>query len=552
MKNTILFCFFSFISSALTAQRVLLINDLSFKNEKEKQAHVILKKSNKNPDSTLWAHCVAYQNETAYSDLTTLLRPILEKGQKDDVAQKNIKSQEKWIQNNVIEALFKIYIDEAKLNDLTNKRYNSSTAAIMLAYVFEKLNVGYVLTSEANQLAIFLGTNVNKQTLNIKNTSTNIDQYIDALKDLEIIEEGLLMTQSRAEIYANFKGNIAHQVTFEDATADIYLKVALQHIREKTFADALNAIEKSVFLQKEPWKEHIRGTILLKLTNQIKPNDFKTYQPFFELVYFPELEEKSLEFLMEQFNEQTEKNLVKNINLEKQQKMLRHYLERLGSYEEYCDQLKITHHTFSLDSYIFQGKKEAALKHADTVFMIAPRNIQLHSSFAGVLLKHFYSDLLLRGDFVKIETLTQQFYERFPFVKDNEKIKLVANAGKGYRIAYCLEDEHNAACVNDFYTLKDKSYEEMKVADAYLTETVFARMYSALCAYYFQKSNFKKGNEILEEGIKLCPNDSDLRRKYDTHKEYFKSESAIKVEYAEPKDFVLPPMPPPPVKKKKN
>lgn len=557
MKNILFLILCSAFFIKVNAQRVLTINDLSFDDEVEKRAFFCLKNNNQNADSILWAHCISYQNEAAFTKIVGFFAPIIQKATKDELSQKNIKAQEKWLQKNILEVAFKSYSDIATLSDFTQKKFNKSTATILLTYFFEKANLPYILTTEANQLDIYIGNFDTKQSIDLQSTRYNINNYIEALKTLDLVGEEKLMTQSNEDLYKQLKGREAHQISFKEAIADVYLKKTLQNIQSQSFEEALIAVNKSIFLQKEVWKDDLKAFILLKLTKQAKADDFKTFQPFFELVYYPNYAERSLEILFEEYNNQTQKNLITDVDIEKQYQMLNYFLKEFEQNEEVSKQIKIAHHSYCIDSYLYQGKKEQALKHADTTFTLAPRNVKLQSAFADMLIKEMLLNLMQQNDLIKHGKSSEELLLRFPFLKENSKVNLMIKIGEGMKISNCLFD-NNEACVKEFFAYKEANFEKMKEADEKACEEIFVKLYSSLCAYYYQNSLFEKGNKALEEGIKLFPNNEELKSKYESYKKEFESGNDIKVEYANPYDknfyLHLPPPPPPPskTKKKKN
>lgn len=556
MKNTLFFVLGFFLLVKVNAQRVLTINDLSFNDAKEKLAFQCLKKNAQNADSLLWVHCISYQSEPAFANITNFFSPIILKANKEELAQKNIKAQEKWLQKHIIDVAFKTYNDIATLNDFTQKKFNKSTASILLTYFFEKANLPYVLSAEANQLDVYIGNYDNKQKIDIQSTKFDVSSFVDALKELTIIDEESLMKKSNEELYADFKGREAHQISFNEATADVYLKKSIQYIQNQTLNEALIALNKSIFLQKEVWKDELKAIILIKLSSQVKANDFRSFQPYFELVHYPKFAEKSLEVLFEEFNNETQKNLITDVDIDKQYQMRNFFLKEFEHNEEITKQIKITHHSFCIDSYLYQGKKEQSLKHADTTFMLAPRNVKLQSAFADLIIKNMLLGLTQQNDLIKYGKTSEELLLRYPFLRENPKVNLMVKVGEGVSISNCLLLSNNEACVKEFFTFKEANYEKMKEVDSKACEEVFSNLYSSLCAYYYQISEFDKGNKALEEGIKLCPNNEELKRKYDSYKEEFESVKDIKVEYAKPtdKDFYLhlPPPPPPPLKTKKK
>lgn len=555
MKNILFLVLCSAFFVKANAQKVLTINDLSFNDGVEKRAFFCLKKNNQNADSILWVHCISYQNEAAFAKIVDYFEPIIQKATKDELSQKNIKAQEKWLHKNILEIAFKSYSDIATLSDFSQNKFNKSTATILLTYFFEKANLPYVLTTEANQLDIYIGNFDNKQNIGLQSTKYNVNNYVEALKMLDLVGEENLMTQSNDDLYKQLKGREAHQISFKEAIADVYLKKTLQNIQSQSFEEALIALNKSIFLQKEVWKDDLKGFILIKLSERVKANDFKSFQPLFELAYYAKYAENSKGALFEEFNDQTVKNLVTDINIEKQYQMLNYFLKEFEHDEEIVKQIKITHYSYCVDSYLYQGKKEQALKFADTVFTLAPRNVKLQSDFADVILRDLTVSSNLYIDPVNFLKNIDELKLRFSFLKENVKFNLLLQIGEAIKIAKCLENDKNAECVKEFYTFKENNYEKMKETNPKACEEVFTKLYSSLCAYYFQISEFKKGNEVLEEGLKLFPNDEELKGKHNSYKEEFESGKDIKVEYAKPNGKyygLYPPLPPPPLSKTKK
>jgi hypothetical protein len=375
--------------------------------------------------------------------------------------------------------------------------------------------------------------NINLHTDNTKYQ----ENYVAMLMNCQVIDEEKYGKENIENLYLEHEGSKIKTVSFSETIADFYVKKTLQNLENKEVKNSIYALEIANFFQKEAWKNDLRGILLTFLIADAKDSDLNSYLPLFELTYYPNFSEKIYTHLGEVFYRLTRKNLITDLDFDQQLKLLNFFRSHIDNQPEIEKQFLIIHYANTVDSYLFQEKKEKAFLYADTLFTIAPRNIQIQSAFTELVLQKVLGPLLVQQYYSKIELYTNQLVKRFPFIKENPQVQFVFQYAQALRISNCLEKDKNEACVSEFWQFKEENFESMRENNLVGTNSAFASLYSSLCAYYFQQSQFTKGNEILKEGIKLFPDDANLQRKYEAHKEYF-----------ELKDVKLPP----PIQVKKN
>jgi hypothetical protein len=538
MKKIILFTFL-FLAKAIIAQRVITFDDLVSDNAKEKKALISLKNNRSNPDTVLLTHCIVAGEATDYSTLLGIFDPIIKKGEKDKVKEKSSEAQQKWIQKNIVSSLFTKFNEAATLKSLVQNNFNWSTAAISLAYLCERMGLSYTLQAKPNHLECFLGNTDEKVSINLHTNNTKYQaNYVTMLLSCQVIDEEKYSKETLGNLYLEYEGSKTKTVSFSETVADFYFKKTLQSLENKEVKEAVHALEIANFFQKEAWKNDLRGILLTFLIADGKDSDLNSYLPLFELTYYPKFSEKIYTHLGEIFYRLTRKNLITDLDFDKQLKLLSFFRSHLGNQPEIEKDFLVIHYANTVDSYLFQEKKEKAFLYADTLFTLAPRNIQMQSAFTELVLQKVLGPLLVQQHYSKIELYANQLVTRFPFIKENPQVQFVFQYAQALRISNCLEKDKNEACVSEFWQFKAKNFESMRENNVVGTNSAFATLYSSLCAYYFQQSQFTKGNDVLKEGIKLFPDDANLQRKYEAHEEYFDLQDVV--------------VPPPPVKKKKN
>ncbi len=254
---------------------IVTFSDLKFHSAIEKKAYT---------------NFVQYQTDTleaflAVDDILSLEDAVYLRKKFEDICKelsakkiekKKINAQIKLAYTLVKTNCFKTYVQEEVLSStLLNGRYNEVTATILLALIFDRLHVPYLILDSSEEFCMIANPGPDEQKLEVGNpVHVTIEQtaefkktYVDFLRKTKKISDAEIRSHTFIELYDE-KSKEQRQITLKELLGLLYYFQSGRKLGLENVNSSLEMIQKGFYLYQTPYVQLLYLNILAKKMEQ--------------------------------------------------------------------------------------------------------------------------------------------------------------------------------------------------------------------------------------------------------------------------------------------
>jgi hypothetical protein len=508
MKRIFTTGLFLLIILHLSAQKIVLLDELNFHSDFEKFAFNDLEKSTSfdllfavNPSTTK-------KEKKSYQKQLTDFYSILEK---KNVRKKKTKRAVRTILWQVRKHFLKEYKENALFHQVFKDGiYNCVTASAIYALTLEHFNIPY----EIRELPTHTYIVVAPQTENIILESTDslgslyaIQQanFIRNIAKAKLIKETEISKNSVDNLYYKYMADEERTIDVKGLAGNLYYNESLQNLKEQSYLEALNLINKSLYLPPRPNAQYAKISAQLELASKANVENYQSLKYVFDLLEYKAYR-SATENNIKYYNHQiTKKYLIddfdKNAYLERHDYLVSQLdtVQFLALYNE----IQILHFKQLDYADYLREEVDTSMNYLNSAYQIAPNDLVIQN-----LIMEEITLILIDTRYEKRENRLNTYRKKFPFIEERSEVadislKIAAHKVKRAFNTYNLEEGLQ------YLEIFKEKLEETK-ANKNAQNDAIGIAYASIYDYYLDKMDNETAKKWLEKGLRKAPKSSEL------------------------------------------
>lgn len=508
---TILFPCFAFIGKVLSQDSLVLLNDVKYSSDFEKKAFdEYFRKKDKSVFLKLFLAVSPVVNEAASTSveerISSLTTSIKASGLEKKKPEKKIKS----VYDQVHNPLLKKYEIENRFYEIFQSgNYNCVSATALYALMFDRLEIPYEIKEEPTH--VYLLGYPNKENILVETTSPlhgyltfNDDyklNYVTTLKKQKVIgsDEADRSTVDALFNKYYFKNE---KITVENLVGIQYMNDAIFRKDHNELLKAYQQMEKAYLFYPSSRCEFllfILGTEVLS-KEKLDPKD--------KCALIAKLSRFKSQGITNDMIKGEFANLTQDVLFRDNNKKL-HYecyqiLKNQIKDKELNDEITYVYNYENGRAFYNQGNFSKSKPYFEKALAVQPNNVDLGSVFVNVLAKTIRPNSNNKN---ALDTLNS-YRSKYPSLDQNNNFKiLVASATL---IQFGDEYDKGKPEAGEKYKTQFESFlKDDPTLD--ISPVAIGKAYAAACSYYFTRGQKAKAKEYLLQGLKISPDNYELR-----------------------------------------
>lgn len=510
----------------LFSQKPIKPESLVFHSDLERQAFASKSESKVNIENAL-ALLLAVNPENTQEDVTavqTKIRQVIGLIEAQEVAGKKYKKASKAIFATVHDRLLRQYDIYAQFDDLfENGRYNCATASALYAIILEHFRFPYALVEKPDHVNVLLdpgGENIVIESTDPTRGLYAMDKkkIVESLVSMKLVSQASAFGKTAEQVYAEYFKETERKIDFRQLAGDLYNNAAIKAFDNDRQREALDLIEKSLYLNPSKLRDHTRLFILARLADTATDEKPENFRPYFALLEYEQMRELLKTKIKYRYSLLAEKYLVENYSAEKYAAFQAYFFKNLAAEPELLQEVKFIHHATYGRSLMLQYKEKEAFNQLDSAYTLKPDNLELQgvmTQVVGVQILKLINQPEQLGQ--ELDTLLS----KYPFLKNNPKIKEIQCYQKGLIVSRFFEDNNADEGFKALPAFEQK-VKDLTEKSGYAVE-VIGSVYASIHSYYVRKDDLGKAEEWLKKGMEEAPGSIDLKNKRDALDHYYRT-----------------------------
>jgi len=518
-SNSYLFIFLFLFSTAGFCQRdtsLIKFNDLSFKNDPEKDAFVKYNET-KNKVDVFDLLFISY-DRSKIGDRAKALEKINDcvSSLKKTISDKSEIKKVKITYDYVHKEFLKVYrLKNSFLDIFETGEYNCVSASALYAIIFSKLDIPYQIKETPTH--VYLIAYPNSSKILIETTapakgyyqfnSNFITKYVTTLYNSKIITKEEFETVSANDLF-NKHYFTSDNVSLLELAGLQYSNFAIYFMDENDLVKAKEEIKNAYFLFESERHKYLLKATLMALIDKNGYDDPNNIYNLAILCRFNNLKDKELsnEVIAYEFGKIINTQLIKNSDYDSFDKSYSKIINELRdsvlkgeiSYEYNYELARL--------GYLNSKGEAYQLLHLKAAYSHNPLNANLRSLILGT----FERSVEKFNDSKSIMEEAEIFVKAFSFFEEDEfflSVKSNCILDMAYRSYY-----YSDLSKGDAYL---KEFEELIKSNGTLTPTAnfVEKAYSQGASEYYRKGNYAKSKQLLKTGLIYAPNSFGLQQR---------------------------------------
>lgn len=409
------------------------------------------------------------------------------------------------------EAFLRKYELNNEFNDIFKSgQFNCVSASALYSLIFEELNIPFTIKETPTHVYIISYPETHRILVETTDPlqgyyvfdSRYKTNYVDKLKQNKII--------SNEEFSNNTIDHLFDKYYFSDGDIDLKKLVGIQYLNNGIFLfdegkeeEAFRQFEKAyLFYPSEKAIFLLYNTLLMILHNQ----DFSTLENVDYLARLSRFDDASMKNdIYAHFNKITLDYLVNSYKPAYYAEVYEYLMKAITS-EEIRKEISYVYHFESARLLYNKGKYKESVVSMKEAFQLKPENSDAQSLMISAVSSSLNSISDNSERIKQLEILS----EEYPVLLENSMF--TNNLSQVYMIQFAQYFEIGNGKEGEKYkSLFEKNIKEND--NSSLDENLIGRAYSLAAVYYFKKGNNARTKQILNEGLKLAPNNFELTQR---------------------------------------
>lgn len=430
------------------------------------------------------------------------------------LASKSITKQAKEIYKAVHQEKFRKYENIAYFPEIfRNGNYNCVTASALYSLVLEQLKIPYEIKEKPTHVYLIVAPktdNILFETTSPESGIYNyndkfISSYIEHLKNNKIISQTEINTHSANELFNKYYFGENQTITLKQLCGLQYYNLGVANLDSKEYFKAIKALEKAELLYPSERNKFLLTGLTPELLEQNIP--YQTKGKYLGKMTIYTKDPTTLKYIEDKFKEVSNELIINRPNI--------------ANYNIFCDnffcyvkdsslhnQLAFIQHYLLADFYQSKSNDNKCLSELTLAYRFNTENIYLRNSIKEALRKRWFSQ---NKDEIEADTI-EHYMNTFDFLKNELMFQgaYCYTFFKKMKKAYEADDVINGEkYLHEFL----KSIDKFQFQKPEVKDDMIGNAYGEISAYYFRKNQYAKSKEWINEGLKLVPNNDELKRK---------------------------------------
>jgi tetratricopeptide repeat protein len=487
-------------------------SELHFSSNFERNAFAPLEQNNKVDLMELALATDENINDSSFARIKGTLNTTFEKIRSNKKFHKKPQKKVQFIFDELHDAFLTLYSDQAGFSDIFNNGdFNCLTASVLFALAFDYFSIPYEIKISNNHSYIVAYPKSFSVILETTNPLKGIGKHFDYRSKSEFVD--LLLKQKRIsqeEAKANSIEYLFNNYYYRETGINLKQAVGALYANQVTFAlnnkaivDAYHLAEKSYFLY--PRKDValitcISSIAIINKREYSSPVFFEALNELFKFTYF-DIKPKAiaeeyylcLSEILGQKKELLADSIYHTCVMQISDSIIRIEVSHFYNYER--GRLAYNENNIEEAEEFFQ----ACLK-------IKPITNDLEQVIGNCFIKKIQST----QQSIDALNISQNYANKYPGFSET-------NIFKEFRLLIYLYNMYDNFDNNQPKAGEDFREKFMKAFDEYsgtkYMGNEIARTYSQAAMYYFRRNQIKNSRRILEEGLRMVPNNFELSSK---------------------------------------
>lgn len=508
--------FFTFFLTALTSlsaicqDSLVTINEITFNSDFEKRAFDEFFTKKTQQFLPLFLAANATMDETKANGIQSRIDQIVGEIKMTGVEKKKADKKIKAIYEKVHDPLLKKYELENRFHEIfSSGNYNCVTATALYSLIFEQLDIPYEIKEEPTH--VYLLSYPNKENILVETTTPMFgyinfngefkERYVSNLKKQKVIGTDESERKTTDELFNQyyFKNE---KISLRELTGIHYMNDALFLKDHGKWKEGFYQLEKAYLFYPSQRCKYLAMAFAAEVVAKEK------LSPKEKSVFIGKLSRYSDEGITPDMIKGEFINLTQDLLFRENNKTLHQECYQILTSKihdkELLKEIDFVYYSENGRAYYNLGNYAKAKPFYEKALSLQPNNIDLGGIFINLIGQSIRTQ---QDEKVLLDSLNA-YKEKFPSLTQfNNFNSLLANAVTvNYGEAYEKGDLTLAKKHKDYLDELLKNNPNVN-----LNYNVVGKAFSSVCTYYFRKGQKAKAREVLQEGLKISPDNYQLR-----------------------------------------
>jgi tetratricopeptide (TPR) repeat protein len=421
------------------------------------------------------------------------------------------KSEEKGLKilfELIHERFFDKYTEVSNFAEIFSIReYNCVSATALYALILDYYKIPYQIKETPTH--VYTVAYPNTKSIVLESTAPLSGYYSPGTKEIQQAVDGLVQSKFIKQSEVDAKGVLQvyndffygqDNISIRQLAGLQYYNEMVQYYMEEQYEQALNSARKSAILYPSPKTEYLKFNIMMSILGE---SDFDNLE---EVVLMTEI--ANMQDDVDGLVSETHKTILNNSLFLKGETAFVDSVYQIFSEQLESQTLKKTiseQYYLNYGQYYLQKSQTTkALEKLRKAYEINEKNVGTQAMITECLAQKFGRSGPSTGTISDM----QEYETLFPFLSENSLYQSIIFYHYSYLSYLEFREDHREKgfeYLELMNTLKQKFKEDMRI-----DELRYGLVYAEAGAHYYRKKEYKKAKEVIEKGLELVPDHTEL------------------------------------------
>ncbi|MEO8147365.1 MAG: hypothetical protein ABI723_07000 [Bacteroidia bacterium] len=435
-------------------------------------------------------------------------------------SEKNQLKKYKFIFNSVHDKFFKKYKEDASFDKIfSSGEYNCLTATAVYAMVLDHLSIPYTIKEEPTHVYLVADPNRNSMLFEATNPTLkyyNPDDkfkknYIDYLLESKVTTREELNTKGYDEIF-NTNYYSKDNITLQQLVGLHYYNDGVSFLNDKEYKKAYKQFEKAYLLYPS---QRIAYLLKVALTLDFANLDYSTLDQIDQYLKFYNYcdKEKLRENLLSDFSAITKRFLIEKDNKKYYDQVYSKFREKVSDTIA-IKEISTEYYYENARAFALKNNIDSGLEYIVQAYCMDTVNLNVKGLLSSILSEKMNKHLSPENN----TKLLDDYCSRFPQLKETAIFRNLYVRNYLYASALAFDSDNRTKGMQNL-----KKFEEMLSKNNIdIDNRMIGTTYGLASSSYLRLNDQKTGKDLLLRGLKIVPDNEELKRKLKLLNDAFK------------------------------
>jgi tetratricopeptide (TPR) repeat protein len=517
-KKTFFFSIaFSFCLAAI-AQKPITFEQLIFKDDFEKNIFQNYQKLSENEASLkLLAAASPGDSEKNWIKSQEFFKKLISELDKEEIADKKLKKSTKIIFETLHKHLTK-YVEITDFSEIyTTGIYNCLSATAAYSFIFDQYKVPYSILEYSNHVNVLVSPGL--ENIVIETTAPvdgvyplDVKKTVEYLRKNKLISEDDYKSQTPDEIYETYYGKNEKRINLLKIAALQYSNISAKLMESQKYDEALVSIEKSLFIYPDSNRMEVRKGLRLTKLEKLDFEKAKDYQVVFDLMEYPDIKEKFLKVIPEDFEKFAAQYLYHEYDKEKYDEAYQIFSRNLKEEPKQLEEIRNLHFFYQGTNLAMKDKLIQSLVYLDSAYQIRPKDVKLQAVISDVIGLKLKRDIdkTVRNDEFGWYYEYEKTFLKYPFLMEMDKHHTAIWKFRKLKVETIIDESESDSEITAAVEEYEQKLESLRETDVEMYYDLIGQAYHSLFGSFIRNKDFEKARAIAKKGLEKSPNNPHL------------------------------------------